>query len=227
MNKKWWFKAQRGQALTEYWATIPAGIIIMLAAGGLTQFIIKTILTTTEVFQPTGGVSECDIVEEDKDEGPEYAQLDCHSVQLVGRSYDEESDQTTVAYKVTSACDPDISHWMLGVPASVASRILSSSEKYEYVTDPTTGVTGVKFDTEYGGGGGKDKKKSADAISLVDYSRAPTAVDSRVVILTMGGYFTWDIVEVGVKYGTETIINVITAPVAPATPEDEDDECAM
>ena len=113
---------------------------------------------------------------------------------MISQYHDEANDQTTVAYKVTNGCDPDISHWTLGFPQGVADKILASSENYEdWGTDPTTGLAGIKFDTEYGGGGGgddggdedtpyggkgKDKKpKALDLNGLMLASRNLTADD--------------------------------------------------
>jgi hypothetical protein len=242
-----WFKWQRGQALMEYWPTIPVGVMVMLAAGAISQFVISTILTTTEVFQPSGDLNPCEVVEEEEtDEGPEYAQLDCHSVQLVGRNYDEENEQTTAAYKVVSGCDPAISHWTLGIPPGIAAKIISTSEPYGFGIDPTTGVTGIKFDRGYDDGGGEEEEEDeedeggppgggppgggppghgASFLVLVDAARSANAYESRTVLVTFSGYFDWGTTEVAVKYGTKTYHSVITAPAVESTPSD--DECEM
>ncbi len=235
-TKKWW-RWQRGQAMAEYWVTIPVGIIIMLAASGLAQFVTGGLTQTVEGLQNPGGLT-CEVTPDEADEGPDYAQLDCHSVQLVSKSYDEATDQTTLAYQVTSACDPAISHWILGLPPGVAKNIISSSEPYiEHLDtpDPTTGAYGIKFDTGYdeggggGGGGGKGKgKKSADTIMLVGLNQSTSPTESRTIFLTLGGYYEWEIVEVHVKAGTEHYESVITAPVSAADPSDTaEDECGL
>jgi hypothetical protein len=238
-----WFKWQRGQALMEYWPTIPAAICLMLAASGLTQAINKSILTTVDYLNPTG--LECP-EQEEKDEGPDEAQLNCHTIQLVGRSYDEVNDRTTVAYKVTNGCDPDISHWMLGAPSWIQDKILSASEKWEWVVDPTTGVAGIKFDTEYGGGGGKGKKAfnqeegfqgatvardtgivlmSSTAPSELSGRNAETEPDSRTVLVTLAGHYNWTMTTVAIKASTEVYHSTITAPIE--IYQGDEDECEM
>ena len=224
-----WYKWQRGQAFMEYWPTIPAAIIIMLAASSLVQFINGSILQTVDYLNPTG--LECP-EQEEQEEGPTEAVLDCHTIELVGRSYDEENDRTTVAYKVTSGCDPAISHWMLGAPAWLADKIVSASEKWEYVTDPTTGLTGIKFDTEYGTSK-KEKSSLLDGIMFASATyelpttllQAETNEDSRTVLLTLGGHFDWGITEVRIKAGTETHSSTITAPIE--IYQGTEEECEM
>jgi hypothetical protein len=128
----------------------------------------------------------------------------------------------------------------LGLGRGVADRILSSSEPYEWGTDPTTGVTGIKFDTGYGGGKEAEEpetpkapktpggKKTSSFISLVSSRLQSAETDSRTILLTMGGYFDWEIVDLGLKAGTESYVSQITAPVASAEPpSDEDQECGL
>ena len=218
-----WIKWQRGQALTEYWPTIPASIIIMLMASGIATWFNKAILQTVDYLNPTDLRCEQQV---DEEEGPDVAYLDCHTIELVGKSYDDVNDQTTVAYKVTNGCDPDISHWVLGFPPGLAKHILASSEKYEWVEDPTTGTAGLKFDTEYGGGGGKPKKTQRfDGLMLASRSLSPSAADSRTVLLTLGGYYDWTLTQVSIKAGTEVYHSTITAPVA--IHQGTDDECGF
>ena len=225
-----WIKWQRGQALTEYWPTIPASIIIMLMASGIATWFNKAILQTVEYLNPTDLRCEEQTV---KDEGPDVAYLDCHTIELVGKSYDEVNDQTTVAYKVTSGCDPSISHWSLAIPPGLVGKIIASSEPYEYGTDPTAGLTGIKFDTGYesgdkdgGGGKGKGKKsQNLDGLLLASRSLTTSAVDSRIVLLTLGGYYDWGITEVSIKAGTEVYYSQITAPVA--IRQGTEDECRV
>jgi len=213
-----WLKWQRGQALMEYWPTIPASIVIMLAASTLATFINGSFLQTVDYLQPSG--LECPAYEpEEEREGPEHADLGCHSIELVASSYDEGNDRTTVGYKVTNACDPDISHWVLGLPEGIARKIVSANEPYEYVTDPRTGTTGVKFDREYGG-----RAASTEGYMLVSNPLRETEADSRIVLLTLGGHYDWNMTIVSIKAGREIYHSTITAPMT--IHEGSEEECA-
>ena len=206
-----WIKWQRGQALMEYWPTIPASIIIMLMASGIATWFNKSILQTVDYLNPTDLRCEEPV---DEEEGPDTAYLDCHTIELVTNTYDEVNDQTTVGYKVTNGCDPDISHWVLGFPPGLVDKIVASSEKYEYGTDPNTGVTGLKFDTPYGTGKPSKETHSLNGLMLASRSLTPSTSDSRTVLLTLAGHYDWSITEVTIKAGTETYHSTITAPVA-------------
>jgi hypothetical protein len=87
-------------------------------------------------------------------------------------------------------------------------------------TDPTTGLTGVKFDTGYESGGRGKGKASLTDIVLVSSNHGVHNEEVRDVFLTLGGYFEWDYTDLGVKAGTETYTSVISAPSAPAEYDD-------
>jgi hypothetical protein len=244
-NKKGWFRWQRGQALVEYWVTIPAGILIMLSAAAIGTFVTGGFLQAKEGLEH-GGLPCESTVAETPTEGEEYAQLDCHSVQLVSNVYDEENEWTTVGYKVISGCDPSISNWILGLPLELQDDVIAISDtKTEWTEgDPNTGVAGLKFENGYESDetdkseekGPKDKKTSS--LGLIGYFH-PTAddtimaaeeMDSRTVLITLAGYFQWDVVQVSVKAGTEIYYSEITAPVAviePPQDANEDGQCDL
>lgn len=213
-----WLRWQRGQALVEYWPTIPAGIMLMLSAGLLVQWISGGLLTTVDALNPVG--FECDDTPEYPEDGDTVATpLGDHEIIL--KSVTESDDRTTIVYTVTNSADPAISNWLLGLPPAVRDRILSTSEPYEEVdSDPHYGAGGIKFETGYGGGGGgKPKKTWLDGYSLVGYSPRAT-VESRDVIITLAGYYEWGMVEVYLKAGTETYHNTITGPLQMREPEE-------
>ncbi|GAB4418606.1 MAG: hypothetical protein Kow00106_14650 [Anaerolineae bacterium] len=231
--------------MAEYWVTIPAGIIIMLAAAGVVQFITNGLTQTVEGLEYTGSVA-CAVTTPDEDTGPVYADLSGHTVELVMNVYDEETDTTQIAYLVTSGGRHDISHWVLGLPPGVAKHIIWTSEPWvDHTTkaDPTTGMFGIKFDTGYdssgdsgdpgdsgdagdSGGGAKPpkdkpgKKKSDAGIVLTGYSAREA--DSRLVVIHLAGYFEWDITDLGVKASTEVFMGTITAPARQADPPSDD-----
>ncbi len=222
-----WFRWQHGQAMAEYWVTIPAGIIIMLSAAAIVQFITGGLTRTVEGLEYTGDM-ECEMTVPDEKSGPLFTNVgdSGHIIQVTLDQYDEETDTTTIAFEVTSGGRHAISHWVLALPPGVYNNILSTSEPYEVVKpDPTTGLYGIKFDTGYdgddGGGSKPPKEKSASGIVLVGYS--PRAVDSRTIIITLAGYYQWDITEVAVKASTEVFYSTITAPKYKGTPPTEND----
>ena len=231
-------KSERGQALVEYVVTIPVGIAILIMAGALTGFLNNSFQETADGLQPTAYQCNEDDSNDENHEGPRTATLGCHTIELISEVYDANTDTTTVGYRVTSVCDPSISHWTLAIPSSVASKIQNSSEPYSFGKDPTTGVYGLKFDTGYesnaGGGGGngggnaggkgKGKASAADII-LVSSNHSTLQADSRDVFLTLGGHFTWDITEVTIKAGLDVHYSTISAPSAPAEQSSDENSC--
>ncbi len=227
-NKGRWLRWQRGQALAEYWVTIPAGIILMLAAAGIVQFITNGLTQTVEGLEYTGDI-ECTMHSTpDEKSGLLFTDLDGHTFEVVMDVYDEETNTTQIAYHVTSGGEHDISNWVLGLPPGVAKHILWTSEPYlDHTTtpDPNTGMYGIKFETGFGGGsddavepeGKPGKKKSAAPLVLTGYSFREE-MDSRTIIIHLAGYFEWDITDLGVKAGTDVFMGTITAPARRVDP---------
>ena len=71
----------------------------------------------------------------------------------------------------------------------------------------------------------KAKSQSLDGLLLASRSLTASAVDSRIVLLTLGGYYDWGITEVSIKAGTEVYYSQITAPVA--IRQGTEDECRV
>ncbi len=228
MNRKRsrWFRWQRGQAMAEYWVTIPAGIIIMLSAAAIVQFVTGGLSRAVEGLEYTGDM-ECEMSVPDEHTGPLYTDVEDsgHTIQVTLDQYDEETDTTTIAVEVTSGGRHAISNWVLALPPEVYNNIISSSEEYEIVKpDPNSGLYGIKFDTGYDGdsdGGKPPKKKSASEIVLVGYNLR--AADSRTIILSLAGYYQWDITELSVKAAGDVFYGTITAPKYKGTPPTEND----
>ena len=161
-------------------------------ASGIATWFNKSILQTVDYLNPTDLRCEEPVEEE---EGPDTAYLDCHTIELVTNTYDEVNDQTTVGYKVTNGCDPDISHWVLGIPKGIADKIVAYSEEPEkWGYDPTTGLTGLKFDREYGGGG----RSVFDAILVMEELARLSTIASMPVFETSVGP-----IRVVEKFGTD------------------------
>jgi hypothetical protein len=238
-------KLESGQALAEYVVTVPIGVAILIVSGLIVGFLTDSFQTTADGLTPSAYQCNEDDSSDEQHEGPRTAQLSCHTIELISEVYDANTDTTTVGYRVTSVCDPSISYWTLAIPSSVASKIQSASEQYSYGKDPTTGVTGVKFDTGYESGGGSGDnggnggnggngsngngngrgKASLTDIVLVSSNHGTHNEEVRDVFLTLGGYFQWDITEVTVKAGQEVSYSTISAPSAPAEQGSENGTC--
>lgn len=244
-------KWQGGQAMAEYSVILPVGIFLLLMSGAIVSFITGGFQRTYDGLTSPGDL-QCETALENIEEGPQTAYPGCHVVELVGRTYDEENDRTTAAYKVTSMCDPSISHWTLGLPPGLEGKVLTTSEDYEWVTNSKNGESGIKFDTGYETEDGdkdedveptaeptekpkkekKDKAAAGSGYALTSFSSLPfvpyystTATDSRTILITLSGYYEWDVVTVYVKAGTQTVTGTITAPVQQTDPSTEENQC--
>ncbi len=245
------YKYQRGQALSEYVVLIPAAIMIVIGASLVTGFIVTSLGKSVGALQPYG-VEVCDLqpeIQPELREGPTYVQAGDHSIELSSVVYNPADDTTTIVYTVTSGPKPSISHWTLGLPQEVADNILETSEKAEdYGTDPTTSVTGVKFDTGYevaGGGGnggngggsgeddadtggngngngngnGKGNKKVMEVVRRYVPANEEINTVSRDVILLVSGQYDFGPIETAVKAGQDVHIVSISAPIRIYDPE--------
>ncbi len=210
-------RMQRGQALSEYWPTIPAGVMIMLSASLIVGFVTGALHQAVTGLTTSG--LECEEETSEVSEGPTYAQAGCHSVELIAKNYDPGTDRTTITYRVTSCDKPSISHWLLALPEAVKNLILATSEPYSWGKDPKTGLTGIKFDTGY-----EVSYRGEDSgIVLVAYPLPPPPdTASRDVIITLAGYFDFQVTYLGVKAGTEIYYSTISAPVAASTAEESE-----
>ncbi len=100
------------------------------------------LLSNTEL-QELGGEGPCDCGEETVD--PEPVLIRGYLVEFVGRTYVD--DQTTFTYNVTgTGTPPDLSHFTLELPSCVTPVSYTPSGSVEIGTDPTTGITGIKWD---------------------------------------------------------------------------------
>ena len=74
---------------------------------------------------------------------------DDYDISLASSNYDAGSNTTTFTYTVSVKADAvhAISHWVLGLgPCITANDIAAASDSYDFGTDPTTGLSGIKFD---------------------------------------------------------------------------------
>lgn len=223
--------AQRGQAMAEYMTLVPAAIMIMIGASLVAGFVVNSLNKTVDAFSPVGIV--CEATERPaSQEGPVVAMLGDHSVELTASVYNPSDNTTTITYRVTSGPKPSISHWVLALPEFVYDNLLESSEgNYSWGTDPTTGVTGIKYDTGYeveggggggapgGGKGGGKKSKALITNEFTSYAKFNASDDeaiatvSRDITLLVSGQYNWGPLEVTVKAGQEVHYSTISAPI--------------
>jgi hypothetical protein len=232
--KPWWWRMQSGQALVEYWPTIPAAIMVMITASAF-------VAPVKDIFQMTAnslsGV-ECETVAG----GPTAVDLDGgHRIEVTSSVYDPNTDRTTVSFHVSSGDQPSISHWVLGIDEDTADKIIDSNEVFEnWSTDPTTGKTGIKFDIGYEGEGGdsgsakgKGAKNTAFSggsvgnlvlASTVFSPNFNVYVEERDIVLTLSGRVDFvEQLEVTTKAGsTQVSSGYVTVPV----PGGSDEACA-
>jgi len=227
----WWKRLQRGQALVEYWPTIPASVAIMIAAAVLVNWINGTFLKTANALDRYCSTNETVNT---------VSQVYNHRIESSASVYDPSTNRTTVAYTVTSGSQPSISHWVLGIPRAVADKIIQTSEPAAWIdVDPTTGAAGLKFDIGYessggesGGGGnggngnGKGGKAAADTIVMAKYS-APRLVaetsglETRTITITLYGNYEFGTLNFTTKAGSDQVgTGTVSGPIALA----EDDQ---
>ncbi len=213
-HEVWWKRLQRGQALVEYWPTIPASVAIMIAASILVNWLNGSFLKTAN------GLDRYCTTSETFNTVPEVYN---HRIETSASVYDPTTNRTTVAYTVTSGSQPSISHWVLGMPKSVADKIIQTSEAAAWIdVDPTTGVSGLKFDIGYetSGGKGKGGKASADTIVMASYSTPRLVEDTsstatRVITITLYGNFEFGTLNFTTKAGSDQVgTGTVSGPIA-------------
>ena len=119
-------------------------------------------------------------------------QLGNNTITFVGKTF--EGTNTIWTYSVTSSSSPALSHWVLGW-CNKDAIVEVSDIKWEYGTDPHTGIRGIKFETGYADG------------------------ENRIVWFKLSGDYVIDLVEVGTKSGKEEIdTGIIEGPVYSACP---------
>ena len=100
-NKRWQ-SLESGQALMEYWPTIPAAIMVMISAGIIVSFLRGSFSQTADALNRVN--AEICETDEDEQSGPSSTVVGDKLVELVGVNYD--GTNTTVIYRVTEAVVP-------------------------------------------------------------------------------------------------------------------------
>ena len=131
-NKPWWWHMQSGQALAEYWPTIPAAIMVMITAAAIVGPVGRIFHRTSDALN----LVVCG------DAPPAYFTLPIGSVvEVLGANYDSGNDRTTFTLSV-----PGDSNVILGLTEEEAQRITQASEDYNSYQSTSTGDWQVSFD---------------------------------------------------------------------------------
>lgn len=98
-QSKKWHNLESGQALMEYWPTIPAAIMIIISAGLIVSFLRGSFSQTADALNRVN--DEICETDENEESGPGSTIVGDKLVELVGVNYD--GTNTTVTYRVTEA----------------------------------------------------------------------------------------------------------------------------
>jgi hypothetical protein len=102
--------------------------------------VMSTMLIFALLFMPLQAFAE-------RGEGAEDKNVE-FAIELLGSEYDPARDVSIWRYRVAGTGEGyDLSHWVLNLCEGI--EVLGASHRYELKTrpDPTTGLTGIKFDT--------------------------------------------------------------------------------
>ncbi|RLF45041.1 MAG: hypothetical protein DRN29_07425, partial [Thermoplasmata archaeon] len=116
-----------------------------------------------------------------------------HDITFISHTYDATTDISTWTYRVTSGSSPSISHWIMELGACIKKDdIVEVSEDYEFKDilhpDPTTGLTGIKFEKDYGNG------------------------ENRIVWFKLRGDYSEGLVQVAIKAGGSESYGYVIGP---------------
>jgi hypothetical protein len=114
-----------------------------------------------------------------------------YNIQLTGSNYDASAQATTFTYEVTSGQQPSISHWNIALPCGPVTLVSASEGLVSWSDrpDPTTGVTGIKFDLGYNDN------------------------ETRTVSLTLAGEWATGEVTIAVKSGNGYVLGTTQGPI--------------
>ena len=218
-----WQRWQRGQALVEYWPALPIGVMVMISAAALVGPIGQAFKESAVGLScPQGQVSV----------KPTYSDYPGgHHVEVVASDYDEDTDRTTVTFRVSSGDQPSISHWVLGIDQETADLIIDEhSEDFEWTNgDPSSGGTfaGIKFDEPFNGnpgGGGGNGGNGGQQNKIVSFHKSTitktiyrpmmnTYVETRDITLVLTGHVDFvEQVDVLIKAGTNVETGSVYIP---------------
>lgn len=188
-EQKKWHKLESGQALMEYWPTIPAAIMIIISAGLVVSFLRGGFSQTAEVLTRSSAGVDYEVCEttDEQEIGPSETVVGTHLIEYIGSNFD--GTNTTVVYRVTSSEAQALSHWVLGIPKAVADNIIDASEQYAWTdNDPKTGAVGIKFDTGYDGGGSSEEADSSEEDSSTEKTKGKSGKRTPVTSRMMNMY---------------------------------------
>ena len=197
---------QRGQAMVEYWPTIPVGVMVMISASAIAGPI-------GHIFQQTSDSLNLVVC---GNAPPAYFTLPIGQVvEILGSNYDGKHDRST--FTISVPADSDV---ILGFDEAAAQRIAQASEQYEdFQQDPTSGKWGIKFKPNGNGGNGSANKSSV--FSPPYRPAAAGTSDSREITLTLSGQVDFvDNLEVTIIDGNNNVTSGYIYTTITSTGED-------
>lgn len=135
-RRPWWWRFQSGQAMVEYWPTLPAAVMVMICAGAIAGPLGHIFHQTADTLN----LVTCG------DAPPAYFTLPVGDVvEILGTDYDSKHDRSTFTLSI-----PGDSDTYLALSQEDLERIAQSSDNYDVYEDPSTGETGVVFTGDSG-----------------------------------------------------------------------------
>jgi len=231
-------KFEKGQALSEYVATFPiavaVGIVVGAAFGPSLTGVYQQVVDSFDA-----PAAEC----EPAPSATTLATPGGHEIEVVEHTVTD--NQTTVTYRVKSTNNPSISHWTLAMSESAWNNVINKSELNaelpQWGTDPTTSVTGIKFDRGYetadaggsdggdaggnNGNNGNNGNGNASTISMMSTRSnslvfapyyAPDAqliTDERTITMVFAGTYELAEEQVAIKAGNNSYTATVATPV--------------
>jgi len=130
----WWWRHQSGQALVEYWPTLPAAIMVMIVAAAMVGPLGHIFHRTADTLN----LVTCG------DAPPAYFTLPIGQVvEILGTDYDSKHDRSTLTLSV-----PGDSQVIINLTPEEMDRIAQISDNYDTYENPNTGETGISFDAD-------------------------------------------------------------------------------